>query len=155
MSKQSDHPGVVVLPPLLFAGAFAIGLILHWLHPISILRGAITLCLGIALCVVSGWFALWAEHTMKKAGTNINPLRPATALVTSGPFRFCRNPLYLSLVLLYLGLALAMNRLWPLVLLVPALVVLHYGVILREERYLEAKFGDAYRDYRASVRRWL
>jgi len=152
---DSDSPGVIVLPPVLFAGTLAIGLLVQWLHPISIWRGAITLWLGMALCAASGWLALWARRTMKQAGTNINPLRPATALVTGGPFRFTRNPLYLSLVLLYLGLTLAVNGLWPLVLFFPLLVVLHYGVIAREERYLESKFGDAYRNYRASVRRWL
>jgi len=155
VSRQSDHPRVALPPPLLFVGSFTIGLLVQWLHPISLLRFPLALCLGIALFTAGAWLGIWGERTMKKAGTNVNPLRPATALVTSGPFRFSRNPLYLAMVLLYLGLALAVNSLWPLVLLIPLLVVLHYGVILREERYLESKFGDAYRDYRAAVRRWL
>ena len=70
-------------------------------------------------------------------------------------FRFSRNPLYLSLTLLFTGLSLVMNSLWGLVVLVPVLVVMHVGVIRREERYLEAKFGESYRQYCSEVRRWL
>ena len=92
---------------------------------------------------------------MKQAGTNINPLQPATSLVTTGPFRFSRNPLYLSLTLLFAGLSLILNSLWGLIALAPVLAILHFGVILREERYLEAKFGESYRQYRTQVRRWL
>jgi protein-S-isoprenylcysteine O-methyltransferase Ste14 len=80
---------------------------------------------------------------------------PTTALVTGGPYRISRNPIYLALTLVYLGLALAWGSLWPVVLLAPLLIVMRYGVIGREERYLEARFGDAYRAYRAAVRRWI
>jgi protein-S-isoprenylcysteine O-methyltransferase Ste14 len=73
----------------------------------------------------------------------------------SGPFRFSRNPLYLALTLLYLGLTLALNTWWGIVLLVPVLIIMHWGVILREERYLEQKFGESYRQYRSKVRRYL
>ena len=92
---------------------------------------------------------------MHGAGTNINPLMPTTSIVTSGPFRFTRNPLYVSLTLLYLGLTLAFNTWWGIVGLIPLLVVMHYGVVLREERYLEQKFGEMYRQYRSKVRRYL
>jgi protein-S-isoprenylcysteine O-methyltransferase Ste14 len=92
---------------------------------------------------------------MRAAGTNINPVLPATAIVTSGPFRFSRNPLYLSLTLLYLGLALSFNTWWGIVVLVPLLIVMHRGVVLREERYLDHKFGESYRQYRSTVRRYL
>ena len=92
---------------------------------------------------------------MRRAGTNVNPRDPTTAIVVEGPFRFSRNPLYLSLILAYLGITLLVNALWPLLLLPPLLVVLHWGVIAREERYLEAKFGESYRVYKARVRRWL
>ena len=76
-------------------------------------------------------------------------------LVSGGPYRFSRNPLSVSLLLLYLGLAFQINSSWPLILFLPLLIVNHYGVVLREERYLEAKFGDTYRNYRAAVRRWI
>ena len=77
------------------------------------------------------------------------------AIVTEGPLRFSRNPLYLSLLGMYLGITLLFNALWPLLLVVPLLIVTHYGIIRREERYLEAKFGDPYRAYKARVRRWF
>jgi protein-S-isoprenylcysteine O-methyltransferase Ste14 len=87
---------------------------------------------------------------MRRAGTNIRPDQPTLALVTDGAFRFSRNPLYLAATGLYVGVALLVDALWPLVLLIPML-----AVVAREERYLEAKFGDAYRAYKARVRRWL
>jgi protein-S-isoprenylcysteine O-methyltransferase Ste14 len=92
---------------------------------------------------------------MEAAGTNINPALPATTIVTSGPFRYSRNPLYCALTLLYLGLTLAVNTWWGVVLLFPLLIVMHTGVVLREERYLERKFGEPYRQYRSRVRRYM
>lgn len=92
---------------------------------------------------------------MESTGTNVNPSRPATTLVTIGPYAFSRNPMYVARTCLYLGLGLLMNALCVLVAVVPLLVVMHYGVIKPEERYLEAKFGEAYRQYRSHVRRWL
>jgi protein-S-isoprenylcysteine O-methyltransferase Ste14 len=150
-----DNPGVIALPPLLYVGTFAIALVLNWVLPIPILPLPIAFWLGIALLVAGGSLAFWGQRTMRRAGTNVNPTRPTTAIVTSGPFRVSRNPLYVALTLLYLGLAFAVNSLWPALALVPLLLVMHHGVVLREERYLDAKFGDSYRAYRSSVRRWL
>lgn len=92
---------------------------------------------------------------MVRAGTNVNPAKPATALVTTGPFRLSRNPLYVSLTLLYVGIALLFNAVMPWLLLPGVLWVVQYGVIKREEAYLEGRFGQAYLDYAAKVRRWL
>ena len=99
--------------------------------------------------------AIWGRRTMEAAGTNVNPSRPAKTIVSSGPFRFSRNPLYLSLTLMYLGLTLAVNTWWGFVALIPLIIVMHAGVVLREERYLEKKFGEPYRQYRSRVRRYL
>ena len=85
----------------------------------------------------------------------MDPARPTTAIVTSGPFRFSRNPLYVALTFLYFGLTLAVNTWWSMVVLVPLLIIMHRGVVLREERYLEQKFGETYRQYRSKVRRYL
>jgi protein-S-isoprenylcysteine O-methyltransferase Ste14 len=82
-------------------------------------------------------------------------MKPTTALVTEGPFRYSRNPIYLALTLLYVGVALLINALWILLLIVPVLLVIRYGVIAREEAYLTRKFGDTYRQYTARVQRWL
>ena len=152
---SSDTAKVLVLPPLLYGVALAVGFLLQWLAPRAILSsdtrywaGGIVLALGL-------FVAAWGRRHMDRAGTNVNPREPTTALVVSGPFRFSRNPLYVALTLAYAGLAFLANAFWVLVLLVPVLLVLHYGVVRREERYLEAKFGEAYRRYRARVRRYL
>ncbi len=154
-SQPSDSPGVIVLPPLLYLAGLAAGGLTHWLGPLPIVTplagcrvGGVLLALGMAL----GW---WARRTMKAAGTNIDPRRPSTTLVRTGPFRFSRNPLYIAVTLIYLGLAFLIDSVWILSALVPVLVVMHYGVVRREERYLERTFGAAYRLYRSSVRRWL
>jgi protein-S-isoprenylcysteine O-methyltransferase Ste14 len=135
--------------------ALVAGFLLQWIAARPILSsnahywaGGVVLASGLVL-------AIWGRRVMERAGTNVNPTLPATALVATGPFRFSRNPLYVALTLIYVGLALLANALWVLVLIVPVLLVMHYGVVRREERYLEAKFGDAYRAYRASVRRYL
>lgn len=153
---NTDKPGVIILPPVLYGVALVLTLLLNWAWPLSILSSsAIAIWSGIPLLLFSGGLALWGKRSMKQAGTNVNPLQPATSLVITGPFRFSRNPLYLSLTILFAGLSLVVNTLWGFIALVPVLVVLHFGVILREERYLEAKFGESYRQYRSQVRRWF
>ena len=91
----------------------------------------------------------------RRARTSFDVRKPSTSLITTGPFRFSRNPIYLAMTLLQLGIGIAVDGVWILAALVRALVAMHYGVIVREERYLERKFGDAYRGYKTSVRRWL
>jgi protein-S-isoprenylcysteine O-methyltransferase Ste14 len=92
---------------------------------------------------------------MARAGTSFRTERPTTAIVTAGPFRYSRNPIYVALTLLYLGIGMVLNALWVLLLIVPVIAVMQRGVIAREERYLERKFGDEYRRYQVRVRRWL
>jgi protein-S-isoprenylcysteine O-methyltransferase Ste14 len=106
----------------------------------------------VAVGVGTVFFAIRA---MRRADTPVDPYEPTTALVIDGPFRFTRNPLYLSLTLVYLGITSLMNAFWPLMLLPAALVIMQRGVIVREERYLESKFGEEYLRYKAKVRRWL
>jgi len=152
---SQDKPGVLVLPPVLYAGALAAGLLLHLFVPRQPFTLWVARPLGALLLIASGALAGWGEKTMRRAGTNVSPNQPALTIVSAGPFRFTRNPLYLSLIGLYLGVTLLIDALWPLLLLVPVVVITHYGIIRREERYLEAKFGEAYRSYKARVRRWL
>ncbi len=154
-TTRSDTPGVIALPPLLYGVTLGVGFLMQWIAPRPILTsnarywiGGAALALGLAL-------AIWGRRAMDRAGTNVNPNYPTTAVVTSGAFSLSRNPLYVALNLVYVGLALLVNALWVLVLFVPLVVVMHFGVILREERYLAQKFGDPYRAYRARVRRYL
>jgi protein-S-isoprenylcysteine O-methyltransferase Ste14 len=153
--STQDNPGVVAPPPLIYAGALAIGLFVHRFFPVKFLPGAGARLLGRVCTVISGMLAISAFLEMRRAGTHVDPAQPATALVTQGPFRLTRNPLYLSLTLLYAGIALMVNSLWAIVLLPGALIVIRYGVINREERYLERTFGEQYLSYKAKVRRWI
>jgi protein-S-isoprenylcysteine O-methyltransferase Ste14 len=150
-----DAAGVLVWPPALYGGAFLLGLLLHWLVPITRLPGLPARLVGAVALIVGAGVAHSGEKVMHRAGTNVRPDLPTTALVTDGPFRRTRNPLYVGLTLMYAGLALLIPALWPLILLVPVLLVMRWGVIAREERYLERKFGDPYRAYLGRVRRWI
>lgn len=151
----ADRPGVIAPPALIFGAAMLAGLLLERVRPLTPLPVPLSVALGAPLVGIGCSLAAWAIRTMRRAGTNVDPRKPATALVVTGPFRFSRNPVYLSLTLVYLGVTAWADALWPLVLLLPALAVLQRGVVAREERYLERKFGDAYRRYKATVRRWL
>jgi protein-S-isoprenylcysteine O-methyltransferase Ste14 len=150
-----DRPGVIAMPPLLYGGAFVVVVAARLVSPMPITTWAIALPTGLALSVAAIAIARWGRKTMQAAGTNINPGLPATTVVRSGPFRYSRNPLYVALTLLYLGLTLAVNTWWGLVVLIPLLVTMHVGVVVREERYLDRKFGDSYRQYCSSVRRYV
>jgi protein-S-isoprenylcysteine O-methyltransferase Ste14 len=150
-----DAPGVVALPPLIYGVPWLVGAALHLLFPVHLLPPALAHWGGGVACTAAVALAIWGRLAMARAGTDPNPFHPATALVVEGPFRFSRNPLYGSLTLFYLGLTLVVNALWPLVFLPAVLFVIERGVVEREERYMERKFGDAYRAYRTRVRRWL
>jgi len=153
--SSGDNPGVVAFPGLLYAAAFAIAYGLNLAWPMEVLPQPGARWVGIALCTAGAALILWGIVTMRRARTNIYPGLPATALVTDGPFRFTRNPLYVALAILFAGLSLEVDMAWGFVVLVPLLLVMHYGVIRREERYLEGKFGDAYRAYLGRVPRYL
>jgi protein-S-isoprenylcysteine O-methyltransferase Ste14 len=161
---DQDSPRVRFPPPLIYLGALLIGVAvdeligaragLARLHGLGLgdgLRTAAALAALVAGLVVG----LLATGRFSRAGTNVKPWQPSTALVTGGPFRWTRNPMYLGMALIYVGLALIADSLTALVLLVPVLVIIDTQVIAREERYLEGKFGDEYRAYKARVRRWL
>ena len=151
----ADSPGVVAPPPQIYLGGFLIVLVCRSFWPMPIDAEGRGLWPGLALVALGTGIAIWGRRTMVAAGTNVNPSRPAMTIVSSGPFRFSRNPLYLCLTLMYLGLTLAVNTWWGFVALIPLIILMHAGVVLREERYLEKKFGEPYRQYRSRVRRYL
>ena len=154
-SDERDHPGAIAVPPLIYLVFFAVGLAIDYMWPIADLPEPVQYVVGFVLIALSGVIISLTLPLFRRAGTSFNVRKPTTTLITDGPFRFSRNPGYLSLSLLYAGIAVAIENLWAFVLLAPALVVMHYGVILREEQYLERKFGEEYLRYKASVRRWL
>jgi protein-S-isoprenylcysteine O-methyltransferase Ste14 len=151
----NDNPGVLIFPPLLFVISVVCGALAYLVFPFRLALAPWLRFSGVALVPGAIAFALWGQRTMRAAGTNIRPDQPATAIVSDGPFAFTRNPLYLSLLAMFAGIGIAVASMTFLAVLVPLALVLHFGVVLREERYLDAKFGDAYRAYKARVRRWI
>jgi protein-S-isoprenylcysteine O-methyltransferase Ste14 len=156
VSDERDKAGVVAPPPLIYAGTLLLGVLLSRRFPIPfLLPRAVARATGWLL-VVGGVVLLgWFEWAMRRAGTPTNPYKPSSGIVTDGPFRYTRNPAYLSMTTIYAGIAALARASWALLLLPVALGVIRRGVIEREERYLERKFGEEYLRYKASVRRWI
>jgi len=156
MDEKADTAQVIVRPPLAWGLALVAGLVLNPLAPLPFVPadlpvvwlGTIVLTLALALFV-------WAIVTMTRAGSNVPTNRPTTTIVDSGPYHFTRNPIYLSMFLGLIGLAIGFDTFWLLLTLVPFALVIRYGVVAPEEAYLERKFGDVYRGYRSRVRRWI
>ena len=156
MDTTADTAQVIIRPPLAWGLAVIAGLALNWLVPLPFLPvdlpagwlGAMVFILALALVA-------WAIVTITRAGSNVPTNLPITTIVASGPYRFTRNPIYLGMFLGLIGLAIAFDNLWLLMMLVPFALVIRYGVVAREETYLERKFGDVYRRYHTRVRRWL
>jgi protein-S-isoprenylcysteine O-methyltransferase Ste14 len=153
--EPDDNPGVVIFPPLLFVICFVAGMLAYLMRPSRFALPLGFRGLGCALTVAAVVLSIWAQRTMRTAGTNIRPDQPATVIVSNGPFAFTRNPLYLSVLAMFGGIGVALASKTFLAILVPLFLVLRYGVVGREERYLEGKFGDTYRTYKARVRRWV
>lgn len=156
MGRSSDVPDIVVLPPVLVGGMLLVGVLIHYaLWTVTLMPTVLARVLGVVVFISAGVLAHFAQLAMKRVGTNILPTQPTLALATDGPYRFSRNPLYLAAIGVYLGVTLWVNGLAPLLLILPMTTLLHWGIVLREERYLESKFGNAYQSYRMGVRRWL
>lgn len=155
-SDSSKTAEIIAPPPLLYLTALTIGLVFQALLPQPILSSApLSQGIGVLLFVLGGLLTRWSFITMRRVGTSGNPRKTSTALATSGPFRISRNPIYLAMTGMYLGISFFINSAWSLVLLVPLLFVMHWGVIFREERYLAKQFGQEYLEYKSMVRRWL
>lgn len=158
MVKQTDTAGVIAPPPLLALAVIVFGLALDWLLPAYVLPLLLSLTerivIGVALIGVGLALAVPARGAFVSAGTNVEPWKPSTVLVTDGIFGRLRNPMYVGGTLVLAGLSIALASDWMLVLTIVFVPVIHYGVVMREERYLAAKFGDAYRHYMAKVRRY-
>jgi protein-S-isoprenylcysteine O-methyltransferase Ste14 len=153
VENSRSSPCVVACPPLVFLAALVIGCLLNWLHPFQL---PLPLHIAGGILILAGdVFGLWGVHAFHRAGTAVRPDRPVTALVMDGPFQYTRNPLYMALTTIYIGITLSTGVLWFLVTLVPVLVVMHWKIVRREEQFLEAKFGEVYRDYKTRVRRWV
>ena len=145
----------IARPPLVYLGSIAIGMVLHFAWPTSLLPRSVSPLFGIPVVLLAMVLFLSAVRTFRAAGTPVPGNQPTTAIVRTGPFRFSRNPIYLAFSLLQLGIALWVNSLWLVLTLLAAVAVMSLVVIPREERYLEARFPSEYSPYKAAVRRWL
>jgi protein-S-isoprenylcysteine O-methyltransferase Ste14 len=156
--EGADTPGVIAPPPLIALAAVLLGVVADWLWPIdgldSVLNWPVRIGLGGALFVGGGVLVVVGEQAFKRVGTNVPPWRPALALATGGIYAHVRNPMYVGAIILLAGIAVALASDWLALLLVPTALLLHFGVVRREERYLEVRFGEDYRRYKASVPRY-
>jgi protein-S-isoprenylcysteine O-methyltransferase Ste14 len=153
--EGSENPGVIAPPPLIFAAGLGAGLLLNRLRPTPFLPRPHSRLLGWPPVVAGLLLGLSAFREMSRAGTNVDPYHPSTAVVETGPYGFTRNPIYVGMTLIYSGIAARQNALPAALLLLAVLHMVHHGVIKREERYLEGKFGDEYLRYKGRVRRWI
>lgn len=154
-TQLPDHAGVAFHPPVLLLLALLLGIVMRWLTPLRFLPEEATVPLGPLVVAASfGWF-IWAVVTMRRAGASIPTSEPTEAIVVRGPYGWSRNPIYLSMVTLHVGIGIWANSGWFLALAAVSAGLLWWGVILREERYLEQKFGTAYVEYKVRVRRWV
>ena len=152
---MQDSAQVKALPPVILLSAFLAGTALHTLFPALPFPTRPAVWLGSAMVTASIALVAFALLALANAHTAFDVRRPTTAIVTSGVFRLTRNPVYLSMTLLYLGVSLLINSMPMAVVVVPLGSFLCVLVIKPEERYLESKFGASYRSYRAGVRRWI
>ena len=148
---------VLAPPPLVYLAFLAAGLAPHylWVKLSFFPQGWIGHAAGWPIFLLGLLLLLWSSRTFARSGENIRIEKATNSLVTAGPFRFSRNPIYIGLTLAYIGLSLVFNSYWPLPFLPLVLAIMYFGVIKREEAYLEELFGQDYRGYKAQVRRWL
>jgi protein-S-isoprenylcysteine O-methyltransferase Ste14 len=154
-AERPDTAGVVAPPPLIYLAGLAVGFGLEALLPGGSLPGALRWGLGAALVLAGAALLASFNALFHRHETAVEPWKPTTAIVTTGPYRFTRNPAYLGMALVYVGIALLADAPWVLAPLPFVLAVIDRGVIAREERYLERKFGREYLDYKQRVRRWV
>ena len=153
---ETGTAGVIARPPLLFLSALLLGLVLDYLLPLPLALPSLVRAVPGGLLILAGLaLAVAGIRGFTQAGTPVPTNEPSRALVTSGIHGRSRNPIYLGLFALYLGIGVALGSLWILLLVLPLAAVIRYGVVAREEAYLERCFGDAYRSYKGRVRRWL
>jgi protein-S-isoprenylcysteine O-methyltransferase Ste14 len=158
MPDHQKTAGVIAPPPLIALAAVVLGFALDWLFPAFVLQLLLSfttrIVAGIALIAAGAALAVAGRNVFVRSGTNVNPYKPVTALVTTGIYNYVRNPMYVGLALLVAGIGVAFASDWILVMLVAQLLIIHFGVIRREECFLEAKYGDDYRRFRARVPRY-
>jgi protein-S-isoprenylcysteine O-methyltransferase Ste14 len=156
---ENDNPGLPHIPPTYPAAFLLLAIILEFLVPLSFLAAPAFLSLQtlIGVALVAGGIALdiWAFRLFKAAGTNPEPFKPTNSIVEDGPYRMTRNPMYVGFLLIFAGLALIFALEWGVIALPLLWLTLDRVVVVREEAYLTAKFGETYTQFLARTRRWI
>jgi protein-S-isoprenylcysteine O-methyltransferase Ste14 len=152
---ETDNAGVIAPPPLIFLSALGIGMLLSKRMGSGSIPPRVRPPLGAAALLAGTSLLRSFVQALATAGTPLDPYKPTKAIVTDGPYRFSRNPAYLGMTLTYAGIAVLSDSPWALTPLPAAVAIVDRGVIAREERYLEAKFGEPYGEYKRRVRRWI
>lgn len=157
MALKTDSAGVRFPPPFIYLGALLLGLAAERFVTLRSfgIDWRLTVATGALLFVAGAVVMLLAAGLFRRLGTRILPSRPTTLIATTGPYRWSRNPMYLGMALVYAGIAIGLDGPIAFALLPLVLIAIQTQVIAREERYLEAKFGDDYRQYKSKLRRWL
>ena len=159
--QQSDDTAVarvIARPPFLYLTCLLLGLSLDRLLPLPLILPEIALirwAIGGGLILIGVAIMAAGVRNFSRAATPVPSNQPVRALVTTGIHGWSRNPIYVGMFLLYAGIGIGARSPWVLILALPLVIILRYRVVAREETYLERRFGDAYRDYKARVRRWL
>jgi len=156
MSKvNSDAPNVKIIPPLVYLAGIVVGLLVSMWMPITVIPNPTAWIIGGFLILCGAVLAGSAILKFKGVGTTVRPDRAASSLVIAGPYRIIRNPMYLGLALVYLGIAIADQSIWALIIFPVVLIIIQHWAIEPEEAFLERRFGTDYSRYKANVRRWL
>jgi protein-S-isoprenylcysteine O-methyltransferase Ste14 len=153
--KSMTSPGVKIPPPVIYFVFFFIGIMLGRIFPLPSFALFLVHIIGWLFAIASLMAALLAMKEFRAAQTTIRPDRPASNLILTGIFRLTRNPLYLSLLLIYCGAGIFLGTWWPIILVPLLVATINFFVIRREERFLTERFGLAYNDYCKKVRRWI
>jgi len=155
MVNEKDNPNVIAPPPLIFLSGLLVGGFVSRFYPFAFLPATFSIVAGVLLTVAGLGIIAAAFVKMRRARTNVEPWKPTTAIIADGIYGISRNPIYLGMILIYLGVSFTFNSFWFLPPIILVLIVMRYGVILREEKYLERKFGGEYLNYKNRVRRWI
>ena len=155
MGEKPDHAAVALPPPLIYVLGWLVAWLLERRWPLTWHQSLASQGLGVAIGAAGAFLGAWSLLALRAAHTSPNPFKPTQALSMRGPYGFSRNPIYLSFAALYAGGVVLARMGWGVVLLPLVLVVVQRLVVVREEAYLERKFGQAYQDYLGRVRRWV
>ena len=154
-NDNNDNPKVKLAPPLVYLGLGLIGVGIEYVIPLSIGIDSPANYLGVGVIIVSIVGLGLMAKLFKRYETEIEPWKTTSKIITTGPYKYSRNPVYIFACGVPIGLGIAFNTYWALFAFIPALIIVYYTAVKKEEKYLETKFGQEYLDYKAKVRRWL